>query len=127
MIKSSIIELAIRQARKTDVTLKRKNKYRVGAVLFDKKRIISVGNNKFNKTHPSSPHSFKAICAEWDCVFGIERDELKFASLCVVRINSKGELTMSRPCAFCSKFLSASGIRKVYWSDFEGRMNLMNF
>ncbi len=124
MVRKNILNLAINQAKKVILGDRKSGKYRLGAVLFSNNNILSVGNNKFSKTHPLSLTPYKSICAEFDAILGVPRNELEGSNICVVRINQKNELTMARPCAHCQRLLKQSGIKKVYWSDFSGAINV---
>ena len=41
-------------------------------------------------------------------------------SIVIIRLNKRGEIRNSKPCAKCSKILDSLGINKVYWSTDDG-------
>lgn len=91
----------------------------VGAVLYDKNKIISLGHNtpqrsvkhmlkKYQKW-PNSIHAeVAAILAAKTCCKDME--------ILVVRINSKNQLSYSRPCDHCMMYIQYVGIKRVYYS-----------
>lgn len=116
-VSRSLISRAVQQAQSSP-----HSRYWVGAVVFRKKNVISVGHNipkkvvhpaelplKFRK-HPDSIHAeMSALLSARCCVKG--------ASILVVRINRKGQLRMAFPCRFCLTYLQHVGIRRVWFSD----------
>jgi len=95
-------------------------KIQVGSVIFDGKKILSVGCNgirNHRKLHPKFqkfPGS-GSIHAEIDAILKARRD-LKGMSLLVVRINKQGKLMLSKPCSNCIEYLNHVGIKNVYYS-----------
>ena len=99
----------------------RRNSYRVGACLFKKKRVKAVAHNS-HKTHP-----LLSTFSEWPCLhaesaaivkYGVENCE--GLDLCVVRVTKKNKLTMAKPCSACSRLIAEAGIRRVYYSNWDG-------
>jgi len=114
------IVLAIKSAN--DSTLQR---FRHGAVLYESKRgrVIARG---FNKTRlvPSALMKFYPkllLHAECDAIVRASRQDLKGASLLVVRVG-KNKLCNSKPCKFCMALIIEMGISEVYYSDRDGRI-----
>ena len=38
----------------------------------------------------------------------------------VIRFKKNGEVTMAKPCRFCEIFLRNHGVKKVYYTNWEG-------
>lgn len=113
MISIKFIKKAINEAEKAE------ERYRVGAVVFKGKRILSRGHNTYQKSakklHPKFTRWPNSVHAEVDAILKARRN-LKGASILVVRINKAGELRNSKPCAHCMLYLKHVGIKKVYYS-----------
>jgi tRNA(Arg) A34 adenosine deaminase TadA len=94
-------------------------KLQLGAVIFKKKKIISVGTNK-NKTHPFPRKFFKfgTIHAEIDAVMKAKfNPELKDASIFVFRkTNFLKTPANAKPCPQCVLALQEYGIKEAYWT-----------
>ncbi len=43
----------------------------------------------------------------------------------VIRFSKKGVVTMSKPCNYCQKFLRRHGVKKVFYTDWNGTWNLL--
>lgn len=93
--------------------------YRLGAVVVSKKRITGKGFNK-TKTHPflHKKYAYRSIHAECDAAMKAASGD----TLIVVRIGKKGNLTCSRPCEKCMRFIKDYGIKTIYYSDWDGSM-----
>lgn len=113
MISTRLVKKATEEANKV------KERYRVGAIVFKGKRILSRGCNTYQKSakklHPKFTRWPNSIHAEVDAILKAHRN-LKGASILVVRINKAGELRNAKPCAHCMLYLKHVGIRKVYYS-----------
>lgn len=115
----SPVRLAIRAAQRSDV------RFRMGAVVFSRNRIISFGVNK-GKTHPNGilkqlrAIAYPTIHAELDALLGVDIDEfLNVASvdIIVVRLTKSGMFATSRPCHGCLQLLQRYNIRNMYYID----------
>jgi deoxycytidylate deaminase len=119
----SLLKLARLQAEKVEM-VKRSHKtiFRLGAVLFDGNRVLNVGHNYANKTHPQSNNPYKTIHAEFDAILGVPRWQLEGSSLLVVRLNMAGQFVLAKPCEHCQALIEAAKIQKVYWTDNAGEV-----
>ncbi len=111
------LKLAIEEAKKSE------HQFRVGAVIFKGKRIIS---SAYNSTRSNQvPYQFKgwleALHAECHAIIKAKKN-LKGYSIIVVRLNKKNELTMAKPCNFCQDFIDYVGIKEIYWSNYNGEL-----
>ena len=109
----------IKQAKKQ--ALKSTHRYKIGAIVFKSKKIISEGYNIPTKfTHPSElPMRFRkwpsSLHAEINALLSA-RCDVKGASIIVVRINAKNELLNSFPCPFCFLYIKHLNIRRILYS-----------
>lgn len=94
-------------------------KIRVGAVICDKSRPISVGYNK-NKFHPKYSTELKrTIHAEAAAIISSGKDIMKGATVFVYRENKKGRPALARPCINCMKLLQEFGVKKIFYTTNE--------
>ena len=112
-ISNNLIHLAIEEAEKSD------HKQKVGAVIFNKKIIVSKGHNtkqkSIKKFHPKFQRFPFSVHAEVDAIINAKRD-LKGFSILVIRINKNNQFRLSKPCNDCMKYLNYVGIKKIYYS-----------
>lgn len=96
--------------------------HKLGAVLVQKNRIISVGANFIQKTHPiTKAHDktgFKTLHAEVNCLLKLKKNKEKLygATIIVYRQNKQGQLSMARPCEMCRSILKSFGISKMIYT-----------
>lgn len=115
-VPNNVVEAAITQARLS------MHRFRVGAVLYRKGRIIGSGRNDHIKTHPQSPHPFKTKHAEFSAFLDVDFWNLsdpnvaKDVSLYVHRLKADGSPGLSKPCFWCWGMINQLGIRNVDWS-----------
>jgi len=108
----TLISLAIDEAKKSNCSVK------VGCIIFDKKKILSIGCNQMRnhrKLHPKFQRWKGSVHAEVNTILGAKTD-LNNCSLLVIRINKKNELRFSKPCNECMKYIEHVGIKKVFYS-----------
>lgn len=104
-------------------------KYSMVAFLADGKKIVSIGVNNYNKTHPSTPQIKKYILpkhAEIDCIarYLVKRKPIKSTlTLYVVGLTQAkipNPVISSKPCESCENFIRSVGIpRVVYFENVE--------
>lgn len=111
--RKGIIKAAIDEANKSVY------KQRMGAVIFNHKRIIARGYNKSlswaQNHHPRFRRFATSIHAEIATILNA-RTDLKGFDMVVVRINNHGELRNGMPCIYCLSYLSFVKIRRCYYS-----------
>jgi deoxycytidylate deaminase len=102
--------------------------FHLAAILFRGKRIVKVGTNS-NKTHPKFVRMNKdgTESAELHAEMSVIRFAKPGDTLLVVRYNAIGELSMSKPCIHCQKFIKESGISKVEYTDWNGDIKDLKF
>jgi tRNA(Arg) A34 adenosine deaminase TadA len=118
----SLIRTAIKEAEKSDYRI------RMGAVIFNKKKIVSKGHNHTNslqrKLHPTFQEWPDSIHAEVEAVLKAKQN-LKGYDLLIIRINKKKQFRISKPCPHCTALLNHVGIRNVYFSNDDGMIEKM--
>lgn len=107
------------------------NGYRLSACIVDKKG-NQLGNIKTNvrKTHPTliryGPYPF--MHAECNAILGIGYDNCRGNDLVVIRITRTRtpQLSMSRPCGMCERLAKDVGIRRIHYSNWEGKIESLH-
>lgn len=94
-------------------------KFRIGAIIVEKSRVIGVGFNQV-KTSPYSGHKFNMRHAEFNAILNTHREDLSGCELYVFRRGFDNKVRISKPCGSCHKFLKQMGIKKVYYSINDG-------
>ena len=114
-VSAGLIKRAKKQA------LKSIHRYKMGAIVFRKKKVISKGCNiPYKFTHQSElPLKYRkwhsSLHAEINALLSAKCD-VKGASILIIRVNSRGLLMDSFPCPFCLMYIEHVGIRKVIYS-----------
>ncbi len=111
-----MISTALKQATKS------RHKYKVGAVIIKGGRLLSVGYNSTNKTHPSNQTWENSCHAEEAAILKRIKIQNGLASLVgatiyVSRISASGRAAMAKPCIHCEKLIRAVGIKKVVYTN----------
>uniref|UniRef100_A0A6H1ZZ94 Putative CMP/dCMP deaminase zinc-binding n=1 Tax=viral metagenome TaxID=1070528 RepID=A0A6H1ZZ94_9ZZZZ len=116
---NSKIKIAMEEANKSTYI------YKVGAVIFNKKKIISVGHNSASRSLKSFNREYikfkNSIHAEISSIIRA-RTDLKGSSILVVKINNSGELSMAKPCNYCLSYIKFVKIKNVYFSNRIGEI-----
>jgi deoxycytidylate deaminase len=124
-------EEAFFRAAKSVSELSDHPKYKVGAVIVLKHRVISSGFNSNVKTHPlqkrynqhrfseDSPHKCHA---ELSALLPLikEGKNLSTASIFVYRQHKNGVLACARPCKSCMELIKDVGIKKIFYTTEDG-------
>jgi deoxycytidylate deaminase len=107
MLQNFLVTTAVEEAKKSE------HIFRMGAVVFNKKSIISRGHNYPNKSvkhlHPRYFRWPYSVHAEIDTIIKA-RTDVKGMSLLVIRINKVGNLLYSYPCKKCLTYILHCGI-----------------
>lgn len=107
------------------VSLNSSSEPRLGCVIVQKNKIISVGFNNMKKTHPKSPHPFQTLHAEVHALIGCSYEDTKGAIVYLYREKKSGLLGLSKPCPSCELALRIAGIKKVYFTSDVGYQELL--
>lgn len=108
-----------------------KNKFFHFAFGYHKSKLLAIGQNNPEKTNAKAfrlanrfnvPNDHPYLHAETDLISRLWGKYYIDSSLSIViiRLNKRGEIRNSKPCAKCSKILDSLGINKVYWSTDDG-------
>jgi deoxycytidylate deaminase len=105
----------------TSEGVSKRNSYRVGAVIFKKKKPLTARANS-RKTHRflSSYTDYPCLHAETNAIIAHGIDNCDGCDILVVRINKKNKPTMAKPCFTCEQVIKDAGIRRVYYTDWDG-------
>lgn len=105
-----------------------KNRYKIGAIITDKNKIISVGYNqqktnpiqkKYNKFRPYIVYN-PYIHAEIHAILNSKKDSLKGCSIYTYRETKDGKISNSRPCEACMELIKKMGIKKICYTTKDG-------
>jgi deoxycytidylate deaminase len=94
---------------------------KVGAVLFEKKKIVSSGYNQSQRNIPWFKVALEyqrwpnSLHAEVAAILA-SRGDVRGLSLFVVRVNNYTQFRFSKPCPHCMGILRERGIRKIFYS-----------
>lgn len=116
-----IINRCIEEALRSDY------KFKMGAVIFDKKRILSCGYNQIRSCSFIRRDKRKwenSLHAEQAAILRASSYKiLDGASILIMKI-SKSEhcLSNARPCDYCLASLEYVGIKKIYYTDSNGEI-----
>lgn len=92
--------------------------HKIGAVVVKKNRVLGVGFNKPEKTHPKSTNEFNTIHAELDAIIGVDDADLEGADIYVYREHANGKPAMSKPCPGCHELIKRVGISNIYYTTY---------
>jgi hypothetical protein len=125
------VDIALSLLPKAKNARNSKNKFFHFAFGFKKSRLLAIGQNNPEKTHPQALMLAKRfntdtehpyLHAETDLISRLWGKHYIDNSLkmVIVRLNKRGELRCSKPCEKCSQILNALSITKIWWSDNNG-------
>ncbi len=105
-------------------------KFRHGAVLVKGSSIRSVSTNKhrhcsFGTRFRHPDYGDATLHAELGAILGIDRATTQGADVYVARINKEGEARISKPCQMCEAAMRHVGVRRVFYTDKEGKIERM--
>jgi deoxycytidylate deaminase len=103
------------------ISQKSKSYPRMGCVIVQKNKIVSVGFNNREKTHPKCNTRDNKIHAELHAIIGVPAANLKGAHVYVYREYADGRLAMAKPCEFCHAALVEAGVKMVFYTTYGGR------
>jgi deoxycytidylate deaminase len=104
---------------------------RMGAALFSGPRLLTLGANLYERSHPKS--EYRALenftrsthCEHQALLRWQHYDKSKRLTLFVARRRHDGTVGNSRPCKNCMSLCRALGIRKVWFYEHAVRMEVM--
>jgi deoxycytidylate deaminase len=107
------IALALRMALKSPPQM-----HRMGCVIYHKNRLVGMGINYMDKTHPRSNHPYRHLHCEVDALLGVSSEDLYGSTLYVARIRSSGQ-GLAKPCPYCFTILYRAGVKDVFYTKNE--------
>lgn len=114
--------------------LKKHGNYRCKhfSFIFYKNRLITIGINNPNKTHPKNlkigfynrrgediSHTI-GVHSELSAILKLGEEECSKYTLVNTRINRNLELDLSKPCEGCKSLLGQLNFKKIYYSTGNG-------
>jgi tRNA(Arg) A34 adenosine deaminase TadA len=105
-------------------------KFRHGAILVKGSSIRNVACNKhrhcgFGKRFRDHNDGDPTLHAELGAILGMDRSITQGSTIYVVRINREGLPRMSKPCSMCENALKHVGVKRVIYTDRNGRIENM--
>lgn len=109
--------------RAMDIASKSEYKFRVGALLLRNKTVVkeAYNDNRF-VGFMNGYYEYPTLHAEIAVMKNILKEDLSKCSILVVRINQDNELACAKPCEGCRKYAFSRGIKKVHYSDKNGKI-----
>lgn len=105
------IEIAMKEAKKSKMDQKH------GCVIVYKKKVIAKGYN-YHIEDPINYSNLWSIHAEIAAIKNVRKlkIDLTKCDMYVIRLSTKGELKLSKPCDNCMKKITEYNFRNVYYS-----------
>jgi len=105
-------------------------KFRHGAVLVKGSSVRSASCNKhrhcsFGARFRKEGHGEATLHAELGAILGMARTTTQGSTIYVARINKEGEARISKPCPMCEAAMRHVGVRRVYYTNEEGKIERM--
>jgi len=104
--------------------------------ILQKNRIISIGTNNFNKSHPKnnqfdytkedSNDYLPSLHSEMDAWLKLGEKDCSDFAFVNIRINNNGELDNSLPCKGCQSLMKQIGFKKFFYSTKSGNFTSFN-
>lgn len=117
----------VRFAKRAIVHHSLEEKFKMACVIVQRKKMISLGINYRNKTHPVAkkfdPH--KTMHAEIHAITrAVNKEQLIGSTVVVYRQDNNGNQAMARPCMMCQKVLKHYGIKYMLYTNDKGTWTL---
>ena len=119
------IEFAKRVAEQSDY-----GKFRHGAVLVKGSSVRSISCNKhrhcsFGARFRRESRGDATLHAELGAILGMDRSTTQGSTVYIARINKEGEARISKPCSMCEAAMRHVGVRRVYYTNKQGKIERM--
>jgi len=79
-------------------------------------------STKFRRKYRDGSYGYH-LHAEMDLLRKTRHSEVSVIN--VIRFKKDGEITMAKPCIHCQKFLKERGVRKVHYTNWDGKWETM--
>ena len=107
-----------KEAVKSDYVVK------LAAAIFNKNKFVCMGHNK-TKQHPILLKKYKLYSTHAECDV-ILKSKNEGNILIVVRVRRQdGKFTMAKPCKKCMSFIKDSGIKKIWFTNWNGELEFL--
>lgn len=115
----NVLKLAVDTAKSSQ------GKFRVGAVLLYRGRVVATATNSATKTHPFQAKLADRVGRPEKTVLHAEvaalvRCRSQVDTIVVARVDKAGRLRLSKPCPVCALAIREAGIQNVYFSNEQG-------
>jgi hypothetical protein len=125
------IEIGLTLLPKAKESRNTKNKFFHFAFGYKKNKLLAIGQNNPEKTHPQALMLAKRfntklehpyLHAETDLISRLWGRHYIDSTLkmVILRLNKRGELRCSKPCEKCQQIIDSLGIIKIWWSHENG-------
>jgi len=125
------IEIALNLLPKAKIGRQTKNKFFHFAFGYHKNKLLAIGQNNPEKTHPQALLLAKRFNTDLEYpYFHAETDLISRLwgkhyidnnlKMVIVRLNKRGKLRCSKPCCRCEQIINSLGITKLWWSIDDG-------
>ena len=119
------ISLAKKMAEQSDY-----GKFRHGAVLVRGSSVRNMACNKhrhchFGKRFREANTGNATLHAELGVILGMDRSVTQGATVYTARVNREGLPRMSKPCPMCENAMRHVGIKRVVYTDRNGKIESM--
>jgi cytidine deaminase len=94
------------------------DKWRVGAVLVRRGRVLSTGVNRY-RNHPAQV-SLEGVSYHAEEVAIRKAGDAEGATIYVARITKSGLIGKAMPCERCRLMLSEHGVHTAVWTEVDG-------
>lgn len=94
------------------------SKYKLGCIIVKKSRVVAVGFNQMQKTHPKCKSEGNYLHAETHALIGLDLSVSRNATAYVYREDRNGKMAKSRPCPVCLDALRIVGIRRICYTTY---------
>jgi tRNA(Arg) A34 adenosine deaminase TadA len=106
----------------------KRNSYRVGAILYSGKQIIAAKHNSYQMSAKLIKYSnFPCRHAESNAILAHGMDNCEGLDMICTRVLKDGSLTMAEPCEACAELIKDVGLRRVYFTNWEGSVERFYF
>lgn len=104
--------------------------YKMVAILYKGGSIIRIAQNNdkyIQYRRKYFDHGEPSRHAEMNAIHSMPRDVISGCSMLVMRLDSKDRIKSAKPCLACAKALCDSGIKKVFYSSYSGKILKLDF
>lgn len=124
MPSEAIFKYALEQCSKSQCD------HKLSAVLYKGGAIIRCAYNTLqtiNYRKGYFTHGEPSRHAEMNALHGVDRKVINGSSMLVVRLDKNGNLKSAKPCYACGRALYDAGVRKVFYTSYNGTIKKLNF